>query len=190
MAEKESHAIRNGAIAGIISGLVLFFAIPITRAIAFGLLHWFKKTLLSFWGWILTNHNVPGWLILVWSLLSLVALMQIINVLRPAKVPDYISFTQMNHNGVVWRWQWLQGTIQNLWCFCPSCDAELVKSEPEELRSLLRNQSCVDLVCENCDGIIAHINGGGLSYALENAKREIRRRLRTEKYKHEQNTLA
>ena len=100
-------------------------------------------------GALVSSQQIPGWTILVLVLLALSGVviigMAVIVILRrrkrqPAQDP-IARYTTDLVDGVRWRWTWDGGRINNLWCFCPTCDAQLVsESDYSETR----------FICERC----------------------------------------
>lgn len=183
MAEKESHAIRNGTIAGVLAALISAFAIPACRVITFKVLHWLHKWILSGWKFVVTTHSVRGWAILLVGTLGLIGLIAVIQLLWPEKLPEYSLFKRMTYHGAIWRWQWLGNTVVNLWGFCPHCDASLVFDD-SSMRDPFNNRKGTEFICEHCqNAVIARIDGGGKDYAIALITREIERQVRTGEYK-------
>ena len=140
------------------------------------------------WGTLVSSHPIPGWGILVLVLLGLSGLiiigMAVIVILRrkkrqPTQHP-LATYTEDLVDGVRWSWTWLGGTINNLWCYCPTCDAQLVtKSDYFETR----------FICERCPASGQSGMSGKLGrvvtrvdssqpYLVDAAGREIMRRVR------------
>ena len=166
------------------------------------------------WGWrlIQSSYVIPGWVVLLLGLLALfgmicVAFYVVLPALRPVRKESqpFLSYTEDMIDGVKWRWIWSrlpgvnQYDIDNLWCFCPNCDAQLVvaRGTGPERETLL--------ICERCpsdpsDSTVYNfrprqgLNGGGKVKATTPGitgtdseayiKREIRRRIRTGTYQH------
>ena len=139
------------------------------------------------WAALVSSHPMPGWAILVVGLLALFGVI-IIGILlkdfllKGNKEPPFRNYTEDMLDGVRWRWRWIGNRIDNLWCYCPSCDAQLVHSE---------GFSETSFICERCpsDGtlnlagfrgrVVATVRGGDRRYAVAAAEREIVRRIRT-----------
>ena len=141
------------------------------------------------WGILQSSHLMPGWAILVLGLLALfdlaivgLLLKEFLHGKKETAGPTSLNYTEDILDGLKWRWRWRGNRIDDLWCFCPICDAELVPSE---------SYGETDFICERCpaDGtlnsfgsrgrVVETVRGGSRYYAMGAAKREIRRRIRT-----------
>ena len=137
------------------------------------------------WDLLYSSHPVPGGVILVLSLLALFGLVKELfqgekkeqQVARPA----FQNYTEDSFDGVRWRWRWRGNQVDNLWCFCPSCDAQLVYHE---------TYGATEFICERCPSnrtvdpfesggrLVTTVRGGDRNYVLARAIREIDRRIR------------
>lgn len=150
---------------------------------------WVWSGLSWIWELLYSPHPVPGGVILVLSLLALFGLAVV--VLRLMRISqgeeqtagaDFRNYTEDYIDGVRWRWGWRGNQIYNPWCFCPTCDAQLVYSE---------RFGETDFICERCpsDGTLDQVGSrgrvvttvrGDRCYAVGATEREILRRIRTE----------
>ena len=140
-------------------------------------------------GALVTSHLIPGWTIAVVAPLALLSLtvgsIVLVGLLREtirgAHESPLLNYTEDILDGVKWRWIWSGNRIENLWCFCPNCDAQLVHDE---------GLSETRFICERCpsDGSLNSRAGrgqivttlhGDRQYVLAAAAREILRRIRT-----------
>ena len=207
MANKQPHPVRNGLIITVVGGLILsgilYFLGFLVEAMS-----WIWAGATWVWGALVSHYSMPGWAFLIIGLFALVGLILLCIIfwfqIKPENEPAYRSYTEDMLYGAKWRWLWNGSEISNLWCFCPSCDAQLVYSEV---------YAKTDFICERCpsdepnrqvvppfissralerhpsDGadrhygsqgrVIATIDGGGRFYAIDAVKREILRRIRT-----------
>ena len=174
------------AIGSVIAGLVLQLS---------GLL---PKVVSSVWGgasWIVgtleSSHSIPSWAVLALGLLALFGIIAISMTVKEAlgakqehpteEHPFFVNYTEDMVDGVRWRWKWAGGSITNLWCFCPTCDAQLVPHE---------SMSGTRFICERChaDGsvagsrirgrVVTTLEGQDAWYLVAAAEREILRRVR------------
>lgn len=191
MANKHPHTIRNGIIITVVGGLILS-AIPKLRSffiealsIAWGGVFWL-------WTALISNYSLPGWALLIIGLFAFAGLVIVVvllyGVIRPQKEPAYRSYTEDMFHGAKWRWSWNGNKISHLWCFCPSCDAQLVYNENYDDMYEKTN-----FICERCSSnetgnyykahnrIVATVKGDK-DYVLSAVEREILRRIRTGEY--------
>ena len=113
------------------------------------------------WGWrfLQTPITMPGWAVLVIGIFALIALAGIVclailylfSILRSSRNEDlsFLNYTEDTVDDVIWRWNWQRHSnnemgINNLWCFCPECDAQLVYASRAG-----RNGETL-LICEQC----------------------------------------
>ena len=179
------------AAAGTVLGGLILAVIPKTSGLVVKVVLWVWSGLSWIWELLYSSHPVPGGVILVLSLLALFGLAVV--VLRSMRLPqphgeeqavgpDFRNYTEAYFDGAKWRWSWRSNEIYNLWCFCPVCDAQLVPDG---------GYTETNFICERCpsDGtffppgsrgkVVATMRGGDRHYAVEAAKREILRRIRT-----------
>ena len=179
-----SIAAIAGLIATVVGGLILSL-MPTSINLLRGAGSWLWDSMLWVWAILGSSHTIPGWAILTIGLLALVGLVALgillIASLQRDTEQTYRNYTEDMLDGLRWRWEWTGNKIDRLWCFCPSCDAQLVYSEA--ISSTL-------FICERCpsDGslnrtgkrgrVVATIEGGDRQYAVAAAEREIIRRIR------------
>ena len=146
---------------------------------------WVWSGLSWIWDLLYSSHPVPGGVILVLSLLALFGLVKKLfqgeEKEQQVTGPAFQSYTEDSFDGVRWRWGWRGNQVDNLWCFCPRCDAQLVFHE---------GYGKTEFICERCpsDGtldsfgslgrVVTTVSGGDRQYAFARAKREIDRRIR------------
>ena len=175
----------GGLIATVGGGLILSF-LPKSSDLFAQVGTWAWSSVYGIWSMLGSSHSIPGWAILAAGLLALVGLITVgistKESLQGSEQHPYRDYTEVLLDGVRWRWRWKGNTIQNLWCYCPRCDAQLVYNEGfAETR----------FICERCpsDGslpptgprgrVVLTVPGGDRRYAVAAAEREIRRRIRT-----------
>ena len=180
MANKHPHPVRNGIIATVVGGIILS-AIPPLRSFFLELMSWAWSGVIGVWTALISSYSVPGWALLIIGLFALAGFVRLLVVLWPQNEPAW-NYTEDMLYGATWRWSWNSNGISNLWCFCPSCDAQLVYHE-DCTRTLF--------ICERCppDGedryyrsqgrVVAIVEGGDRHYAVGAVEREILRRIRT-----------
>lgn len=181
MSEKESHQVRNGIIATVVGGIILS-AIPPVRDFALKVLGWLWYCINWAWKSLISVYSLSGWVLLMLGLLALVGIVNIYLTLRPKDEPEFKKYTEDIIYSVKWRWVWVGNTIENLWCFCPRCDAQLVYND-SSCRNILSDIKKTDFICERCENqVITSVHGGNRKYAVSAAEREILRRIRTNEY--------
>lgn len=128
---------------------------------------------------------MPGWLLALLSLIALVTVLRPLIGLRSVAAPaaPHASYVEDLLFGAKWRWSWVGEQIAHLWCFCPSCDAELVYDDSSIHDIYRRDKPKTEFVCEHCGRrTVGVIEGGDKHYSLSAVQREIRRRVRTGQY--------
>ena len=184
---------RNGIVIAAVGGII---ATVVGGLIVFGVLNatdLFRKAGSWIWdgvSWIFgllgSSHSIPVWVILVVGSLALFGLIIIGRLLLRSPQSNseqpHRNYTEDMLDGARWRWRWIGNGIDNLWCFCPNCDAQLVYSG---------GISATLFICERCpaDGslawtglrgrVVSTVEGGDRNYAVAAAEREFLRRIRT-----------
>ena len=188
MANKHSHHLRNTIIGSVVAGLILAVITPSVRGFLAKVASWAWAGIIWVWTLLSSDYQVPGWVILIiglYGLLRLFFLFFSIYVSRSQKEPTplYWGYTEDMLYGAKWRWSWADGKISSLWCFCPSCDAQLVPGHDLEKTYFF---------CENCPPtkkkhipfqphgrLVSTIEGVGEDSTVGKIKREIERKIRT-----------
>lgn len=184
MAAQESHPVRNGIIATVVGGVILAVLAELWPPAKTALV-WLWGKLLAFLGLFSSSYPVPGWLIVLLGLLALVTVFRILAGLRSVAVSEalHANYIEDILFGAKWRWSWASHQIHGLWCFCPSCDAELVYDDSSVNDIYRRDKPKTEFICEHCGHrTVGVVEGGNKSYALSAVQREIRRRVRTGQY--------
>jgi len=179
MANKEKHSVRNGIIATVVGGIILWLVEPLQQL--------FAKLLIKVWDsaqWLwdafLSNYNIPGWLILIACLLALPTILKFFLQIFKDEEPHF-KYVNDYINNVNWEWKWIGGQISNLWCFCPSCEGRLVYEQFEVFEETYVNKT--NFLCENCGHSTKTTILGTYPQAIGSIEREIERRIRTDEYK-------
>ena len=167
----------------VLAGLILQYFGLLPRVVS-----WLWRGASWLVGVLVSTQQIPGWVILILGLLGLsgavIIGMAVIVILQRKKrqpVQDpFATYTEDLVDGVRWRWTWYGGRINNLWCFCPTCDAQLVtESDSFETR----------FICERCPAggqfgmsqkrgrVVTRVDHGQ-PLLLDAAGREILRRVR------------
>ena len=184
MADKQSHTVRNGIVATVVGGLILT-AILTLRSFFVEALLWGWAGVIWVWGALISHYSLPVWLLLIVGFLAFVGVVRLFApyfVIQNRDKPSFLNYTQDMLYGARWRWSWTGTSISNLWCFCPTCDAQLVP-----FKGLLNE---THLVCERCPpeqsgphfgsfGRVVTTRPGDRDYLVGAVEREILRRIRT-----------
>ena len=181
MSNKESHPIRNGAIASVIGGIILTFWAPF-RDLLVTISFWCWELLISIWDWFSSSHELYGWVVLLLIALSAPTLIKLVSFFLSKKEPRVEELYKSDSLfGVEWHWYYLNGSIKNLWCLCSSCKGELVYSEfiPNPYDGL---DPKTDFSCERCNMTRCSLKGDK-PHALGTVEREIRRKIRNNEWK-------
>ena len=182
--ESSYKSIRNGVIASTIAGIIVLL-IPKLREYVISFFLWLWYGIVWCWKALFVSYNLPGWVLLIISLLALFAIAVIFLIVKENRSPEFKAYTEDFLFDTKWRWYWSGNNIANLWCYCPSCDATLVYDDSSCHNRYIDSKT--DFICENCGSkVVASITGGNKDYSIGAVKREIDRRIRTGDYK---NTL-
>lgn len=184
---------RSRIVVSVIGGLIALLIgefiqsiIPKPSELVAKLISWAWNVVSWIWMMLNSSHSILGWLILVFSLLAFLGLLilaaMLLRYFQGNIQPAHLSYVEDMIDGIRWRWRWVGNQISDLSCFCPSCDSRLIYHE---------GFGQTDLICERCpaDGslgparprgrVVTTVEGGGRSYAVGAAAREIERRIRT-----------
>jgi hypothetical protein len=185
LSNKESHPIRNGAIASVIGGIILTLWAPF-RGVLVKTSSWCWELLISFLEWFSSSHEVYGWVVLLLIILSAPALIELISlILRKKEQGVEELYKSDNLFGAEWQWYYLNGSIKNLWCLCSSCKGELIYSEFTPNRYDYTHDGLepkTDFSCERCNMTRCSLKGDK-PHALGTVEREIRRKIRNDEWK-------
>lgn len=182
MSENSWKSIRNATIASVVAGLILLTVPPIRGGIA-KVFSWFWSLLIWCWDKLIASYSLPGWALLMIFFLALVGLLRIIYSIKgESEAPEYALYKEDVIRGAKWRWKWSNNQIDDLWCFCPTCEATLVYDD-SSCRTSVVEKNQTDFICENCNRVVTSIEGGNRAYAVGAIKREIDRRIRVGKFK-------
>jgi hypothetical protein len=183
MSESSIKNIRNGVVASVVAGMLILL-IPTLREYSLKALKWVWSGINWLWNSLFENYVFSGWFLLILFALALIGILIIFFAIKSnfdtSEHDGYKSDSMFNMN---WRWSWNGYNINNLWCFCPTCDATLVYDDTSS--HSYYDPTVTDFICENCSNrIVGTITGGNKSYAIGAVKREIQRRIRTGKNEH------
>jgi len=183
MTKKESHPIRSGIFVTVIGGIILSLILsPTFQALVLNWISNLWDSIIWVWLAVFSNYAIPGWLILIVGVLSLPTLARIFrSTFRQQKSPHQTYVSDYLH-GVKWRWEWFGDHVSNLWCYCPTCDAQLVYEDLTQAR-ILDQQNKTNFICEHCGHKVVTSLPGDKEYSIALIEREIDRKIRTGEYK-------
>lgn len=189
MENKESHPIRNGIIAAVVAGIILSF-LPTVRNGLKTVLIWLYSLFSQVFKYIVSQHQVYGWLLVLLSILSTISVIYLLSKLIGATADNENDFTSQytkdNLFGSEWHWDYSYNkSIINLGCLCPICKSELDYSEFVPDRYNIHERGLpehTEFICDKCQCKRTKLDGR-LKYALSTVEREIRRKIRTDEWK-------
>lgn len=139
----------------------------------------------SLWEWLLSPHEVYGWVLVLLVIFSIITLIRIIYLILHGNLSESEKLYKSDRLfGVDWSWRYGDGAIENLWCFCPHCNNELVFSEFEPNYFNVNHDGIEPetiFICDRCD-INRCTLKGNKEYALGTVKREIQRKIRNNEW--------
>ena len=181
-ASADSHPIRTGIISTVVGALVLAGLAELWSPAKLALV-WMWTQVKWFFGLFIADYSTPGWVIAILCLVTLINGIRLVsNITRrtTSSDPEHNKYITDFFHGAKWRWSWLGQNISHLWCFCPSCDSELVYDDSSCDDIFQMDNPRTDFICEHCNRTrVASVPGGRKNYALSSIEREIRRKIRT-----------
>ncbi len=116
------------------------------------------------------TFETKGWILLLSVLLSLIGLIKLIEFIisfKPTRLP-YHKYRHDTFKGALWRWEWRDFHVENLWCYCPTCNQELSYKCDHLLFK-------TEFLCQRCEKHLCSYDGDNINYVLSHVKREVRR---------------
>lgn len=179
MKKQDSHPIVTNVVATVVATAIVACLAEVLPPVK-GVLSWISNKASAFTGLVSDTYRIPGWLLMILGICLIVVLIQLLIRFRvPGDSPS--TYDTDTINGAVWRWNWVSGEVCNLWCFCATCDAELVydDSSCDTWSRRIGERHRTDFICEHCNRTTrATVEGGNKEYAMGYIEREVRRRLR------------
>ena len=170
---ESKHPIRNGVIIAVTSAAVLYATTFIP-----GLYHWLLHVLAAVGRFLGKPVIIARWIFFLVCLFCIPTLYRIFWPLfrRSPRGPNFTEYQTDRFFGLIWRWDYsFHSSPQNLWCFCPHCDTQLIYSED-------RYPDHVWFTCDHCK-LQLHEVSGSKNYALSQVYRQIDRKLRNGEWK-------
>ncbi|MFA7083639.1 MAG: hypothetical protein WC141_03780 [Arcobacteraceae bacterium] len=165
---------KNNSLIAVTLSLVLLLALLIVFVPAF------KETVFNVqektYIMMTSSYLINGWIVLFLTLFSSIGVgfvLYKIYYIKP-KRSIYAHHTIQEIKGAVWKWRWNENNIEQLWCFCPTCNDEL-SYDTDELMQV------TTFSCEQCKKDIARFSFSHISAVLVFVKNEIRRILTRDK---------
>lgn len=149
--------------------VVLFVFVPSFKANIFVWHHQIKTLLVS-------SYSINGWVLLFLVLFAIIGFCFVLYKLyyvEPRK-SIYAHHTTQEIKGAVWKWHWNENKIEQLWCFCPTCNDELGYNHDHLLHT-------ITFSCQQCNKEISKFDAQNINAVLTFVKNEIRRILRKQK---------
>ncbi len=149
--------------------VVLFAFVPAFKTSVFQLQTVIKSMLIS-------HYALNGWILLfliVFALIGFCFVLYKMYYIKPKKT-IYADHVVQEIKTAVWKWRWNENKIEQLWCFCPTCNDELSYDNDHLLQT-------ITFSCEHCNKEIAKFNAQNINAVLAFVKNEIRRILRKNK---------
>lgn len=181
MTDKDTHTIRNGVIATVLGGFILY-AIPYTRDILPGIAryvaHGVSIGAQAVWHHLTSTINLPWYTLWPLILFSLPAIWRLVRLCAPRnnKEPLKSDYTEDMIVGVRWKWEFGRGyNPTSISPFCPMCQTRLVYSEEYYPHK-------TTFQCETCRQNITTIDGD-YHFAVGTIARQIERILNTGEWK-------
>lgn len=128
---------------------------------------------------IVSDYLIPGWVLVILILFALFGLYTLFVRFRSEEEPDFYKYKEDNFNEAIWRWEYNNNRIKNLWCFCPICDTILVSRVIGPTFKHYKIETI--FICENCEKTVTKIKGK-VQFAKGYIERKIDRKIRTKEY--------
>lgn len=176
----DKHQLRTGVIIAVIASLISTFILWFLGFIP-AVWQACKSASICLFRFLLSSIPVPVWLIVLLSPLIISTLIRMYAALRQKDTEhqNWLDYKQDEIMGMIWRWRYTsyQGEIENIWCFCPDDNTELVYEDGYSLRF-----PTVSFRCETCGRKFGPFDGDR-HHVLGMAERQIRRKIRTDEWK-------
>ena len=153
---------------------------------------WLTGGLEWIWDGLTRDYSVAGWVLLCGAILFFLVPLVTIGIVRVVGRKPYVEDMV---DGMRWRWRWNSlREMADLWCFCPVCDAQLLRIE-----IMAGSEVHTKLICDRCPvkesdevsvydrhhlplregfGCVVTTIRGNCDQVLEATRREIYRRIR------------
>src|SRR6266446_8317857 len=143
--ERPTTKIVVSVVSTLIGAAVTYFASswwsPVQKALSW--------VFLATWHFLVSTRSIPGWLLLIFCLATLVCLFQFIAAARRPTGPNWRQYTQDLFFDIMWRWSYFGGEIQRPVPFCRHCDIQLVPQLDTEYGPWGRRE-VTHFICDHC----------------------------------------
>jgi predicted membrane protein len=164
----EKHPVRNSVFATVIGGLLLALLLWLIP----GLWAWLVTVIAQSYNFMISTVIIPVWLLGVLILAILPTLILIIVLIvamrKGQKLPEWLNYTTDYFDGMTWRWEYFENSVNNLRCYCPNDDTLLIHS---------RGYESITFHCETCRREFGPFKGDR-DYILAKTERQIERKVR------------
>lgn len=162
----------------VVGGVLLAGAIWFCQKYLPPLFEWARGLVTALWGWISTDHGIPGWLIILimpciiycgfalWGLFSSQA----------SAVIHWSDYKAGTFFSMMWRWNYRGGTITSPIPYCLTCDTQIIA---EQHSGFLMHDPISKTVfeCEHCHRV-EFTTSGSFEELQDKVTRQIDRNIR------------
>lgn len=113
---------------------------------------------------------LEGWVLVLGAFFAFFGVIKLLDFFA-SFYPKRLSFHKYKNDifkETQWKWKWQDSNIENLWCYCPSCNQELAYQCDHLLFK-------TEFLCQKCEKHISSYDGDNINYVLSKVKAEIRR---------------
>lgn len=180
MTKKTKTLLAIAIIGSAIGGLIVIATVKTMRPV----LALVKSLLEGTWHLLTSTLSLPVWLILVgasWILFTLYLIAKVI-LLRAIEPQPYTYYFRDEFWGLTWMWTYSGRTIDPPWCYCPSCETQLICVITAPPFYDTTTQPRIAISCERCHRTL-YEDEGDLHTVQGQIARQIERRIRTGEWK-------
>lgn len=125
MASQESKTTK--VLISVVSGMILAGLLYTIRQWVFPFFRFLGSAFTEIWSWIMSNHSLPGWLLIFLLICGISVIFRIIAFIFPKhpSEPHWSEFTEFEFMGVLWRWRFSGHELFNLRSFCSKSACKL-----------------------------------------------------------------
>jgi len=144
---------------------------------------WIGKGIKNGWEWIWSSTLTPHWLLILLSgatLFLVVAILRGFVGRRPDREPHWTDYTKDDFFGVLWRWEYYQGSVFETFSYCPRCDTQF---SPKPIRASQYNHTDkTEFQCDHCQNFKEIVHKSLKDIEIQ-VNKQISRKIRSEEYK-------